>query len=291
MHSTFNFEKWAEGKHPLLALIAHTQIAQAQMAYVFTKEIHENDMFFGDFPTPDLDTWLRLFRTHPSATTYITQTLGDPNGFLQSTNGFLEQFDENAPIKKTDISSREAKPLLEKYLNTLNALEENLEQTISADEAEKFFLAPEFYFFFRVYLPCWLTHYTTPAQLLRKARLRDFDSLKQLIKLDPSTIFDKKIARFIHSLRSKNRPKYEQILATLQNKSKSQITKQKFKVFYAAIITSLSIGFGERLTEPDVRGLFDAVARDKGIGEIDTDLPDSPHTFYMAMKRHIDASL
>ena len=104
-----------------------------------------------------------------------------------------------------------------------------------------------------------------------------------------TVIFDKKISRYIHELRSTRRSKYEQILDTLHFKSKGQITKQKFKIFYAALITHMSIEFGNRLTEPEVRGLFDAVARDEGKGLVDPDLPDTPHTFYIAMKRHIAA--
>lgn len=290
MQGTSNFEQWAEGKHPLLAVLAHSQVTQAKMAYGVTKAVHEEDMFFKDLPAPDLDTWLRLFRSHPSGIAYATGIMGDPSGLVGIADEYFDQFGDNEPISKEDVSIADAENIFAHYLAALQTIDEQLEETVSPEVFEETVLSPEFYFFFRIYLPCWVNFYTTPAQLLRKARLRDFESLKKLIKLDRSAIFDRKVSRYIHELRSKNRSKYEQVLDTLYVKSKSQITRQKIKVFCAAIILNMSIEFGERLTEPEIRELFDAVARDDGKGDIDSDLPDSPHTLYMAMKRHIAAS-
>lgn len=289
MQNIANFEKWAHGKHPFLAITAHGLVLQSKMAYGFIKAIHDNDLFLDEIPAPDLDTWLKLFRTHPSLMNYIAQSMGDPTGYFHSVDTFIDSLTDDQ-INSSDLSSSESQELFEQYLNSARDIEAELDNHQPPENLEKFFSSPDFYFLFRVCLPCWVIHFTTPAQLLRKARVRDFDSLKKLIKLDPSTIFDKKISRHIHDLRSKNRSRYEQILNLLQNKSKSQISKQKFKVLYAAIITNFSIEFGERLTEPEVRGLFDAVARDEERGEIDTDLPESPHALYMGIKRHLDAN-
>ncbi len=286
MRNTSNFEEWATGKNPLLAIVAHSQITVAKMAYGFTKAIHEEDMFFSELPAPDLGTWLKLFRSHPNGINYVHQFISNSDSFIEFTNNLEDQFKQSTPITLADISIPNAKKLYDQYIKTLKTSF----QTLQIQKMEELILAPEFYFFFRIFIPCQLFHNTTPAQLLRKARLHDFDSLKKIIRLDHATIFDKRISRYIYKLRSTNKSKYEQIIAILSCKSKSKITRQKFKVFYAAIITQISIQFGERLTEPEVRALFDAVSRDEGHGDIDIDLPDSPNTLYHAIKRRIDSA-
>ena len=42
---------------------------------------------------------------------------------------------------------------------------------------------------------------------------------------------------------------------------------------------------GHKLNEPEIRSLFDAVARDTGKGEIDTEIPESPEAFAKAIQR------
>jgi hypothetical protein len=59
------------------------------------------------------------------------------------------------------------------------------------------------------------------------------------------------------------------------------------KIFFAGHISLISAVFGQRLTEPEIRSLFDAIARDEGKGEIDTDLPESPEAFSRAIHREI----
>ncbi|MCW4016934.1 MAG: hypothetical protein NWF06_11230 [Candidatus Bathyarchaeota archaeon] len=285
--NTKHFEKWAKGKHPLIAMVAYGQASQAKIAYGIAKAIHEEDMFLGDFTTPDLNTWLKLFRSHKNGIEFINQFLGTQSSIIRSIESVTDQLDDNAPIKASNISTDAAKSLLEKTLKTINMSEEEMAQNYQPQELEQFLRSPDFYFFFRVYVPCQLFHYTTPAQLLRKARQRNFDSLIKLIKLDHSVIFDRKVSRYIHELRSTRRSKYEQIIDTLHFKSRGQITKQKFKVFYAAMIMNMANELGEKLTAPEIRELFDAIYQDEGKGLIDPDLPGTPHSFYMAIKRHI----
>ena len=127
MRRTSNFEKWAEGKHPFLAFIAHSQVLQSKMAYGIIKSIQENDMLFGDLPAPNLDTWLKLFRSHPSGTDYIKQTLGDPTGLMQSADFLANQLADNEPIRKTNISFSDAENIFREYLKTANIIDQELE--------------------------------------------------------------------------------------------------------------------------------------------------------------------
>ena len=61
----------------------------------------------------------------------------------------------------------------------------------------------------------------------------------------------------------------------------------------AGFISVISTAFGEkfRLREPDIRALFDAVAKDSGKGDIDTYLPDSPESFVKAIQREAKTEL
>ncbi len=291
MYSTANFEKWAEGKHPFLAMISHSLAVQSKMAYGFTKIIHDEDLFLEDLPFPDLDSWLKLFRTHKDITKYFFQLFENLSEHVNATEKALSGLtkESSQQINKSDLEIIDSEKILNEYLQAHKTVVDDA-VNLSTNEIENFIVSPEFYFLCRVIIPCETTHFTAPAILYRKARLRDFESLKKLVSLDPSTIFDTRIARFIHELRNKNRAKYDQIFSLIHNKSNAKISRWKFKAFYAAIITNFSIQIGQKLTEPEIRDLFDAVARDEGKGEIDTDLPETPDTFYKAIKRHLHKS-
>lgn len=153
MKSTRHFEMWAEDKHPFVAVFAHGLVSQAKIAYGITKAIHEEDMFFGELPAPNLDTWLKLFRSHRNGISYFSQFIGDPGGFMESAGDLAGQFDKDALITATDISMNDAENLFDQYIKMLNTSEEEIAQNLQIEKVEQFILAPEFYFFFRVYIP------------------------------------------------------------------------------------------------------------------------------------------
>lgn len=288
MKNTSNFKKWAKDKPPLLAVIAHSQVHMAKVASKLINMVHDEDMMFGRDLSPDLDTWLKLFRSHSNGNGYMLQLFNYPSGAMENLQDVPYQLleEENG---LENFKPRNEEKLLEEYLNSLNIPEQEFEKVNSIEDIKEIFLSPEFYFFFRVQAPCWLMYYTTPAQLLREARQHDFKSLIRLIKLDSSTIFDRKISRYIHELRSKNRSRFEQVQEALKSPL-GKMSHKKMKIFYAAMITQFSIALGHRLKEPDIRELFDAIARDEGRILVDPDIPDSPHTFYMAIKRLLPPS-
>jgi len=57
------------------------------------------------------------------------------------------------------------------------------------------------------------------------------------------------------------------------------------KMNIAGLISLISIGMGRQLKESDIRELFDAIAKDKGQGDFDADIPDSQETFAKAIQR------
>lgn len=284
------FERWAQDKPALLAICAHSYTLRARPTFNLIMRIRNEDLFLDGLSQPDLDSWLLMFRNHSSGLDFIQNFSEDPTGFMDSflnavedsddtnTNTFVEDMHNN-------FKAQNDKDLFQEYLKFQRMSDEEFAAVNSKGEIEANVLSPDFYFFARILAPCWLLYETTPAQLLRKARLRDFDSLLKLIKLDSSTIFDRRISRYVHDLRNTNRAKFEQIQEAFLKGLMDKISLQSIKISIAAIITLMSIEFGHRLKEPDVRELFDAVACDAGDGDIDTDLPESPHAFYVGMKR------
>ena len=284
MKRTLNFKKWAKDKPPLIAILAHFQVHMAKVAFKLINMVHDEDMIFGKDLAPDLDTWLKLFRTHSNGNTFVLQQFNFPPGAIENLLEISHQLIEESENSLEDFKPKNEEKLLGEYLNLLNIPDQEFEKVNPIEDLKETFLSPEFYFFCRVQAPCWLMYYTTPAQLLRGARQRNFRSLIKLVKLDASTIFDRKISRYIHDLRSQNKSRFEQVQEALKSPL-GKISHKKMKIFHAAMITQLSIEFGHRLKEPDIRELFDATARDEGRLLVDLDIPDSPHTFYMAIKR------
>ena len=122
---------------------------------------------------------------------------------------------------------------------------------------------------------------------MREARKGDIEALDNILRLDSSSIFDRKISQKVHYFRAHDKKKFDIITAAFSGQPQRKISVQKVKVLMASLISHISSDFEEKLTEPDIRTLFDAIARDQGLGDIDTDLPESPHAFYMAIKREL----
>jgi hypothetical protein len=63
------------------------------------------------------------------------------------------------------------------------------------------------------------------------------------------------------------------------------ISAKRIKCSLAGLISAISELVGSKLTEPEIRRLFDAYQVRAGKGEIDCDLPDSPEAFAKAIQR------
>jgi len=141
-------------------------------------------------------------------------------------------------------------------------------------------------FFIRVWIPCWLLYGNFPPNILRSARLGNIDALEKLIRLDGSIIHDPKIAEFLNREASKkNKSTYNFLIRSIGKKPKGKVTLQKLKMNFAGLISSISSAIRHRLTEREIRDLFDAISKDTGKGDIDLDIPDSPETFAKAIQR------
>lgn len=157
---------------------------------------------------------------------------------------------------------------------------------IDGEEIEKLKKAlkrPEMVFFIRVWVPCFFLYGEFPGKLLRKARLGDIDAMEKLLRVDPSAIGDTGICENFHRASGKkNKSEFNILVKALQKKPKGKITQRKTKYSIAGLISALS---NRSLTEPMIRGLFDAVAHDVKKEDIDTSLPDAPEAFSKAIQR------
>jgi hypothetical protein len=143
---------------------------------------------------------------------------------------------------------------------------------------------PEIRFLLQVFLPCFLLYKYFPGRLLREARKGKIDYIEKLIRLDRPIAFDKKISEFIHGAK-KNKRTDEKIKSAIANGINEKVTRKKMKMNIAGLISFVSTGMGRQLKENEIRDLFDSIAKDKGQGDIDADIPDSQETFAKAIQR------
>jgi hypothetical protein len=143
---------------------------------------------------------------------------------------------------------------------------------------------PEIRFLLQVFLPCFLLYKDYPSRLLREARKGNIEYIEKLIRLDRSIEFDKKISEFIHGAR-KNKMIDEKLRSAIATGINEKVTRKKMKMNIAGLISFFSMSIRSQLKESEIRDLFDAISKDKGEGDIDTDIPDSHETFAKAIQR------
>ena len=284
------FQRWAKDKNPFLAVTCH-QYAKFPIWIYALLDTAQDDLKYGkDMNQPDLDTWLSLYKDHRSIQSALFGFGSFPGGIFEVDENVVKQVSDyedktTDEIFSTIFNVSDGYEYLESYVAALRAKPVENEPDNKVEEFQAYFEKAEVYFLMRVYLPSWLHYGQLPGQLLRQARLGNMDSLEKLLRLDSSVIFDRKIAENFHQIRTKKRAVFERLSNAILLPPKGKITLQKMKVFIAGYISVISGVFGERLTGPQIRALFDAIAKDEGKGDIDTDLPESAETFYMAIYR------
>lgn len=290
------FQKWAEGRPSVVAVLAHMYASMAPLAYGLLETVKDDRNFVKEGEQPDLKLWLSLYKKQRKVRTAAMGIFNDPTGFLNFDRDVFSGTESiNNDSTPDDLSKsfcsifgqENDKNLLQNYIESQQTTTPQLEKSNPNGIATEKISQPEFYFWIRVYLPCWLLYGELPARLLRKARQGNIDAIDKLIRLDSSTIFDPKISTLVHKYRAYDKMKHDIIISAFSNPPKTRATIRRVKAFIAALIKVTSFAFGQELTEPDIRGLFDAIAKDQGTGEIDPHIPDSPHAFYMAIQREV----
>lgn len=305
-------EKWAEGQ-PLFLAIAAPQLATvAQDLHLAFRDAKYRKILTYDFPLPDLQEWLRLYRSHREPARFIRSlfcefssfaptalSLGGSlnelsKGFQKSSNPseILEEFSNLSPDVKGAHIQETQRSLNSVFEWTFQEIKEEIEDPPPSPQEKEQFLGylseyePTAGFFFLVTVPCWLLYQEAPTRLYRRARQGDVKSLERLLRLDALLIHDPSLGKPIQSLRfNRKRNAYEELIHSVLKKPKVKITRKRMKYSVAGLISAIGQVFGSPLTEPEIRALFDAVAQDYRKESIDTDLPESPEAFAKAIQR------
>jgi len=301
-------DEWAKDKPIFLAIFAQQIAFGAEPCLQALHALKSGEPFEGFTEMPHIDYWISLYKNHKKITEYLKNTFID-FGELSEIGIFLSDLFRMNRIQRRILGSKKYNNKLRKELESLsqedwdeiqefwkmvyrislNDIKSDMDGEYNEELSErigKAFKDPEMIFYLRVWVPCWILYGKFPPTLLRSARLGNVDVLEKLIRLDGSVIHDKKIAEFLHQAQAKKNKSTYNLLVKAQLKGpKTKITLQKIKMNFAGFISAASSALGHRLSEPEIRSLFDAVSQDTGKGDIDTDIPDSPEAFAKAIQR------
>lgn len=316
-------EKWAEGKPPLWVMVAH-QIAIGAEACYEACVLARSRGPVGGAAMPGVDQWYRLFRRHRRVMAVALKALlpdGPERALSEELGGVAQGIGAMRGVKPEEMRAEMEKTLQgdrEKLLREVQAYGEGLYrlhlESIRREIAEgkegsipeiKPEAVPEVLFFLRVTFPCWIAYGRPVGRLLREARSgQNLQAVEDLLRLDKAAIEDPRVRQYFHAAVNEGRPGVVQRLNTaLAGEPLRRLTLPKVKVSLAALVYRIfadadsmlraagramgMAGMNMKLTAPEVRRLFDAVARDYK-GELrDEDLPAVDHTFYMALKREL----
>jgi hypothetical protein len=311
-------KKWAEDKPFLIAFIAPQIAASARDIHQLFEGLKEGRFWTLQFTIPEFHSWFELYRSPTSVYDFLIKLMNDFSTFgkdlvnfagakLQELGGMTNPDDIAKFFKNliapgmSDERLDDSNEMLKKSFIDVN---EDLSGTpIDPDLKGKFLLfitgSIEAFFFLSVFVPCWLLYRTTPDQLYKKALKGNIDAIEKLLRLDPILIHEHSIGEQVQALRfSGEIDLFEKIIKSPANAPKGKTTREKQKMVFAGLISAMSIIIADLsrcltesteqpLTEPDIRALFDAVCQDSTNDPhaIDTDLPESPETFYKALYR------
>ena len=282
-------------------MLAIQMIAFAEPLSEYLAQVKEQSGLLAQLPIPDLDEWLdlykkpsrlkKMFRTfivnfqeaEKLASEYynsLMNGLKDLNLNEAQVDFIQDEFNKYG----LDVLNNEEGIDREKYKCTPKTLYSEFESTKREYNFNLGQVATEQLFFLKVFAPCQFLYKTHPIKLLRKAKNGDIDALEKLMRVDNSIIFEKNISKIYHNSKTK-RIITERLDSAFGSTPKGKIDKQKIKMVFTGLISYFSDVLGHRLNEPEIRELFDRVAKMKKNGDIDTDIPDSPETFTKAIQR------
>jgi len=303
---------WSKNKPIGLVIIAQQIAVSAEPCSEFLKLLKVGERIEGYHKLPSSKEWLRFYRNHRIVYKYLIKAFKEFGeiaeigvelaeliasnrkkrrqlGSTKFNNKIKEELEKLDPNEMQQLVSEINNFWEYVYKLSLSDIKSEINDNYDDDFKKKFkdvLKDYEMLFFIQVWTPCWLLYGEFPSTLLRSARGGNIEALEKLIRLDSSVIHDKKIAEFLHQARIKeSKTTYDLLIKAQLKGPKNKITLQKIKMNFAGLISAVSSGLGRRLSEPEIRSLFDAVSKDTGKGDIDTDIPDSPEAFAKAIQR------
>jgi tetratricopeptide (TPR) repeat protein len=302
------FEKWSQGKDPILKMISFVFASRTDLFIEFFQDVKSWEQVGRDFSLPPANEWLKFYRSHrriykgvmnafrqinddtAKAIDYFEKLLSATRNLKYITNSEFQEIKEELTTAERNKAVNQFQEIQEIIENDFNIGNVEMKEETKAKEIERLltlFHKPEMIFFTMVWAPCLLLYGDYAPRLLRKARHGDDDALEKLLRLDETVIADKKIIDLFHQGKvAKKQATYNLFIKSLSKKPKGKLTSRKIKLDFAGLISAISISLGQRLTTPDIKGLFDAISKDEGKGS-DTDFQDQnqPEALRKAVNR------
>ncbi len=180
-------------------------------------------------------------------------------------------------------------------------------------ECNELITSPECQLFLQVTMPCWFEYYMPIGHLIRQTRnsikMDNKDALdltEKLLRLDGRFINDTVIGEYYSNLKFKREKFATDRIVNAMNHTGSNCNMLNVKYFISALIFEVSHMFDNaidsfnascpqaeknlnfhkiKLKIPEIRALFDIIAKDKKKQLRDFDLPESDNTFQMGVRR------
>ena len=301
--------EWAKGKPLGLVIIAQQAAVGVEALVKWLKSIKVEEQLGNDKPPLPLKEWLSLYRNHKHLEKRLIEIFRGFGGIAEygadlvellleggrqirkiGVEGFKKELEKLSPEEKKEILEVVQKGLEEFYKLHLDDIQSDIEGKVDDDlnkRLKRAFKKPEMIFFLKVWGPCFFLYNEYPVRLLRRARLGDMDAIEKILRVDFSVIGDPKICElFYRASWKESKIDFNTMAKALQRGPKGKGTRNQGKYNIAAFISSAWSTLGTRITEPVIRGLYDAVAHDVKKEDIDTTLPDAPESFSRQILRY-----
>lgn len=285
----------------LLAAMSAQFAFMAEEAYGLMMAIRHSPEFRSAFRIEDPQAWLTLYRRHRFIEmTFMREHLGmcesfTPPGFMRDA---LETYAETGKLPVSSVPEEHVIEQLKAVGQmSSDSLWRNIEdelkrrKTVSDEqrlEEWRHLSSQETTFWFRITLPCWLEYGMSAAQLLKDARHGDIQAMDRILRLDELVLQDPRIIlHFSEAKHNRAKGRFKRMHAAIGNLPERKLTSKNAKECMAAFISRFSENLGARISGPDIRRLYDALAQDVHGTRIDLDFADEePESFSRVIRRH-----
>ncbi|MEX2170790.1 MAG: hypothetical protein WD851_15845 [Pirellulales bacterium] len=257
---------WMAGKPPLIALLASAPVLAADECYDLLQVISGALTLPVSLQPEQVEEWLLLYTDHRLVTRVVAEAFLERNMATLNSNE-----DDLTAFLLGDAGT----------VGTVDFLDDSFWQTV--------FERIEVRFFFRVLMPCVVWYGRSPVELLAtvgRSGPNEWDSIEKLVALDPLIVQHRRFARLLNCDDARLRRERAELLGECLGKPLPTLSKRRVKMMLAGHMSRMSEILGCRLSEPEIRDLFDAIAKDHGLGLRDTDLPLSAETFSKTIQRY-----
>lgn len=302
-----NVKKWGQNKKAITNLLAPQLIGSPKDIFELLESIRTGELYKKLPRKVSTTQWHKLYMSHRQLGSVLVDTMlgqvfkGISNSKVYSFMRYSSrEFDQLTPEEKeafvnellVDTNKKGCQKQFEKSKQFFDQMQNGI---LGTDPKDKFFEyysnkkmqnLPEFAFFLRVWMPCWIYHREYPTRLYWKARNGDDLSICKLALFDKTIIYEPRIAKYLLQLHEDNKiGRFNKIISSVKSKPK-KLSLKKIKYRTAAMVQIFSSEI-EPLTAPSINKLQDAFERDQSSGKVlrDTDLPSSPETFSKALQR------